>query len=195
MWIQSSIFALFLCQLMSTPLASGSPLLDADSGLRFGANSPWYVTSAVQLGLHSIDRPSGELDLSSIGQGFYFALGRPVMPILSLETALDFWFTDEEDENPVDHALLHDFHFSGISLGVNAIFHLPGVQGPYAKIGRHCWGASVYDTLDIWDGSGCSNLFGGGAYFGPSGHGYFMELSRIRYERVDSWFMTAGLRF
>lgn len=161
----------------------------------FNLDSPWYMVSAIQLGLHSLESDNEEVNLTSVGEGVYLAVGREVLPIMSFEVALDFWFNDEEEEDPVDHALLHDFHFAGISLGTNAIFHFPGGQGPYAKVGRHCWTASAYDAWDIWDGQGCSNLFGGGVVFGSQGKGFILEASRIRYKRVHSWFLTAGMKF
>ncbi|NVK39176.1 MAG: hypothetical protein HWE18_14710 [Gammaproteobacteria bacterium] len=181
-----------LCCVSLSSWGDRSDLLMAGQDMQLDA--PWYTVSAIQLGLHSLDTDNEEVDLTSVGEGVYFAIGRPVLPIMSLEVGVDFWFNDEEDEDPVDHAVLHDFHFAGISVGTNAIFHFPGGEGPYAKVGRHCWSASAYDAWNVWNGNGCSNLFGGGLFFGE-GKGFFLEATRTRYKRVHSWFLSAGIKF
>jgi len=167
---------------------------------RGSTRGPMYLSSSVKLGLHN---RNGEYDSSprSAGRGLSFALGTTVLPILSVEVAVNMWFPgDEEDEEDNrylsngGYTFITGYEFAGISIGTNALLHFPG-EGPYAKFGRHCWSASVYETLDVWDGSGCSNTVGGGILFGQNGRGYFFEANRIRYKRVDSWFLTAGLRF
>lgn len=157
-----------------------------------------YLSSSVKLGLHS---RNGKYDSNSrsAGEGVSFALGATMLPILSVEVALNMWFPSDEEEDDRyssngGYIFLTGYEFAGISIGTNVLLHFPN-DGPYAKFGRHCWSASVYETLDVWDGSGCSNTVGGGILFGQKGRGYFLEANRIRYKRVDSWFLTAGLRF
>jgi len=154
-----------------------------------------YATGSYKIGLHHFE--TSDEGLSSYGSGFSFSVGHKVLPILSAELAFNLWSVDEEENetNTIEHHLLHDFHFHGISLGANAILHLPNVQGPYFKVGRHCWSASVEDVVNLWDGAGCSNLSGLGVYFGPKGSGFLIEYNYIRYDVVSSSFLNLGIRF
>ncbi|MFY0641649.1 MAG: hypothetical protein JXR16_11425 [Bermanella sp.] len=159
--------------------------------------APVYFASSAKLGLHNRDAEYNSRS-NSVGEGLSFAIGASVLPILSVEVALNMWFPDEEDEEDEylsngGHTFLNTYEFSGISIGSNILLHFPN-SGPYAKFGRHCWSANVYETLDVWNGTGCSNTIGGGILFGKNSRGYFIETNRIRYKQVDSWFLTVGFR-
>lgn len=159
---------------------------------------PVYFSTSAKLGLHDRDAEHNSRS-KSVGEGLSFALGTRMLPILSVEVALNMWFPDEEDEEDQyssngGHTFFSSYEFAGISIGTNALLHFPN-EGPYAKFGRHCWSANVYETLDVWNGTGCSNTIGGGILFGKKNRGYFFEANRIRYKQVDSWFLTAGVRF
>lgn len=154
--------------------------------LSFGASSVLaesaaYFSAAGNVSIHNMDKTEEDKQISS-GDGLSLALGVEMLPILSFEVEASAWYPRENEE--------YDFTFVGMSIGSNAVLHFPKV-GPYAKFGRHCWGVSVTETPDSWDGSGCSNSMAGGILF----DGYFFEVSRKRYKKVDSWFFSAGVRF
>lgn len=185
------------CLMLSPAWAQDvSPFLDYEP--RGSTKGPVYLSGSMKLGLHN---RNGEYysGSRSVGEGLSFALGARVLPVLSVEVALNMWFPDNEDDDSKyssngGYTFLTRYEFAGISVGTNVLLHFPN-SGPYAKFGRHCWSASVYETLDVWDGSGCSNSIGGGILFGKKGRGYFFEANRIRYKQIDSWFLTAGVRF
>ena len=161
--------------------------------LLMGISSAWaqpsgvgvYKTLSLKAGLYRMDQGDEGWHVSS-GEAASAGVGFSVLPILSLEVVGNVWYPREQD--------VHDFEFAGISLGSNALLHFPN-EGPYVKFGRHCWSANVFNAINLWDCSGCSNTLGGGILFGRWDSGYFFEASRIRYREVDSWFFTGGVRF
>lgn len=148
-------------------------------------DSSIYKTMAIKLGFYRMDQGEEGWHVSS-GEAVSAGIGLEVLPILAVEVNASAWYPRGNDE--------YDFNFAGLSIGTNALLQLPS-GGPYAKFGRHCWSANAFHAVNIWDGSGCSNTIGGGLLFNDNGSIYFVEGSRIRFKRVDSWFLAAGVRF
>lgn len=161
--------------------------------LLVGTSSSWaqpsgvgaYKTLSLKTGLYRMEQGDEGWHVSA-GEAASAGVGFSVLPILSLEMVGNVWYPREQEH--------YDFEFAGISLGSNVLLHFPN-EGPYVKFGRHCWRANVFNAINLWDGSGCSNMLGGGILFGRWDSGYFFEASRIRYRDVDSWFFTGGVRF
>lgn len=144
-----------------------------------------YKTVSIKMGFYRMDQGDEGWHVSS-GEALSAGLGIEVLPILALEVNTSAWYPAENEE--------YDFKFAGLSIGSNLVLQLPG-EGPYAKFGRHCWSANAFQAVNIWSGSGCSNTVGGGWLFNETGTVFFIESNRIRYKEVDSWFLTAGVRF
>lgn len=160
-----------------------------------------YMETSVGLAFYNIEIDENS-SVSSLGEYAGFSIGQSFKHSLSASVSMRLWNTsDEEDsEADVNHALLHDFHFAGISLGAEAQIFLPLQRnGPYAKFGRHCWGASAEDALNIWSGSGCSNIAGGGILIegasSDGASGLFAEVLLTRFKIVHSWMLVLGARF
>lgn len=144
-----------------------------------------YKTVSIKMGFYRMDQGDEGWQVSS-GEAISAGVGIEVLPILALEINGNAWYPRENEQ--------YDFHFAGMSIGTNVLLQLPG-EGPYAKFGRHCWSANVFDVVDIYNGSGCSNTLGGGLLLKNNQHTFFLEANRIRFKRVDSWFLSAGVRF
>lgn len=159
-----------------------------------------FIESSVGVSFHSIDL-GDDTQVISTGEYFSLSAGMKMKHTLSVSGSLRLWSTEEEDDHgdAVEHALFHDFHFTGISMGVDAQLFLPALaQGPYLKGGRHCWSANVSEVFNIWDGSGCSNLFGAGVLWNTNKHtdsGMFTEVLLTRFKYVNSWMLAVGVRF
>ena len=149
------------------------------------ADLPVYKTMAIKLGFYRMGQGEEGWHVSS-GEAVSAGVGIELLPILAVEVNASAWYPRENEE--------YDFNFAGLSIGTNALLQLPG-GGPYAKFGRHCWSVNAFHAVNIWNGSGCSNTIGGGLLFNNNGSIYFVEGSRIRFKRVDSWFLSAGVRF
>ncbi|MGR6870968.1 hypothetical protein ACU6U9_01375 [Pseudomonas sp. HK3] len=149
-------------------------------------NSSVYNTFSVKFGAHSVST-TNEGDKFSSGNSISLGMGLQLLPILSLEAEASAWYPRGGEE--------HDFIFSGVSLGSNVVLHFPDV-GPYAKFGVHCWVGNAMDTLDDWDtSSGCSDATGGGVLLKNNSYYYFFEINRTHYKQIDSWLLTAGVKF
>ncbi|GAA6134152.1 hypothetical protein NBRC116188_09410 [Oceaniserpentilla sp. 4NH20-0058] len=158
-------------------------------------NKVWFGSASYLIGHHSY-KPEDEV-LSSYTSGINLTAGIHLLPIASIESAFTFWLdSDEEEDNLEDsitHSIFHDFHFEGASVGVNGIIHLPIKNSPFVKFGRHCWSLEANEVLNIWDGSGCSNLSGAGITLGKKMSGLRLELNYIRYKEVKTMFFSIGL--
>ena len=164
------------------------------------ANENKFVEGGVGVGFHNIALTNGG-EVSSISEFLRFSGGVKLKHTLSLSGSLRIWNTGEEDDNgdAVNHALFHDFHFTGISMGAEAQLFLPSLaQGPYIKGGRHCWVASVREVFNLWNASGCSNLVGTGILIQNSAGNkgsYFAEVILTEFKYVNSWMLVGGVRF
>lgn len=163
------------------------------------AQSQPFLESSIGAAFHTVE-VSETSSLTSVGEYVSFSAGVQAKSTLSLSMSLRLWSTeDDEDQSDIDHAFLHDFHFTGISLGVETQVFIPSfAQGPYVKLGRHCWAVDVVEVINIWDGSGCSNIAGVGWLWNPDrsyAKGMFTEITTTRFKYVDSWMLIAGVRF
>lgn len=159
-----------------------------------------FIESSIGVSFHSIDL-GGDTQVVSTGEYLSLSVGSQMKHTLSLSGSLRLWSTEEEDDqgDAVKHALFHDFHFTGISLGLDAQLFLPALaEGPYLKGGRHCWTANVREVFNIWNGSGCSNLVGAGFLVkgvNANNGAYFGEVLLTRFQYVNSWMLVGGVRF
>jgi hypothetical protein len=158
-----------------------------------------FIESSIGVSFHRIEL-GDDTQVVSTGEYFSLSVGSKMKHTLSLSGSLRLWNTEEDDQgDAVEHALFHDFHFTGISLGLDAQFFLPALaEGPYLKGGRHCWTANVREVFDIWSGSGCSNLVGAGFLVkgaNASKGAYFGEVLLTRFQYVHSWMLVGGVRF
>lgn len=164
------------------------------------SRSSLYSEGSLGVAFYDIDVDE-DSSITSVGEYASLSIGQRFKHTLAAQLSLRVWNT-EDDDNPnqdITHVLFHDFHFAGISLGAEAQFFLPTLgEGPYAKIGRHCWAVAVEDIFNIWNGSGCSNIAGGGFLFntaGNEGSGVFAEVLLTRFKFVNSWMLVGGVRF
>ncbi len=162
-----------------------------------GQSKP-IVETSLGVGIYNIKLQSDpDLSISSVGEYAGLSFGYSLGHTLNVMSTVRIW--SAEDEQEVDHALLHDFHFAGLSLGIDAQMYLPSLSnGPYGKVGRHCWVASVYEAFNIWDGSGCSNILAGGISWKSDNElagDNFFELMLTRFKYVRSWMFIVGHRF
>lgn len=151
-----------------------------------------YLSMGAKIGLNHLDIETRDrIDLVGQSQGLQLALGKEILPILSVEISANIWLSNlKGDEDANEHELIHDFHFSGASLGVNTLVYFSRNIGPYGKLGFHCWGGSGFSRFELWGDVGCSELVGAGFSSG----GKFYEVSHIRFHEVNSWFFTVGSR-
>ena len=161
-----------------------------------------YVETSLGVAFHSLeleDKP--DVSATSTGEYASLSLGYALKHTLNIATTLRFWNTPtdkEEEEEYLEHALFHDFHFGGLSMGIDAQFFIPSLaRGPYLKTGRHCWAASITQTFDVWNGSGCSNIAGAGLSWESSAAGgtNFVEIVLTRFKKLNSWMLVTGHRF
>jgi len=157
-----------------------------------------YVESSLGVAFHSLElQEKPDVSATSTGEYASLSLGYALKHTMNIATTLRFWNTDQEEDYS-DHALFHDFHFGGLSMGLDAQFFIPSLdRGPYVKAGRHCWAASISQTLDVWSGSGCSNIAAAGFSWESSGAGgaNFVEMALTRFKKLNSWMLVAGHRF
>ncbi len=161
-----------------------------------------YVETSLGVAFHSLELEE-KPDVSSTSTGEYasLSLGYALKHTLNIATTLRFWNTPsdkEGEEESSGHALFHDFHFGGLSVGIDTQFFIPSLdRGPYVKAGRHCWAASISQTFDVWSGSGCSNIAGAGLSWESSTAGgtNFVEVTLTRFKKLNSWMLVAGHRF
>ncbi|MEH6348223.1 MAG: hypothetical protein V7785_24210 [Bermanella sp.] len=157
-----------------------------------------YVETSLGVAFHSLElEEKPDASATSTGEYASLSLGYALKHTLNIATTLRFWNTDPEEEYS-EHALFHDFHFGGLSVGVDAQFFIPSLmRGPYIKAGRHCWAASISQTFDVWSGSGCSNIAGAGLSWESSTAGgtNFVEIALTRFKKLNSWMLVAGHRF
>lgn len=164
------------------------------------ANESHFVDGAIGVGFHDIQLNGGG-EVSSISEFLRVSAGVTLKHTLSVSGSLRLWNTGEEDDNgdAIEHALFHDFHFTGVSMGAEAQLFLPSLaQGPYVKGGRHCWVASVREVFNLWNASGCSNLVGTGVLMNNNAGGkeaYFAEVLFTEFKYVHSWMLAVGVRF
>ncbi len=157
-----------------------------------------YVETSLGVAFHSLelqDKP--DMSATSTGEYASLSMGYALKHTLNIATTLRFWNTDQEEEYS-EHALFHDFHFGGLSMGVDAQFFIPSLdRGPYVKAGRHCWAASISQTFDVWSGSGCSNIVAAGLSWESStaDGANFVEVALTRFKKLNSWMLVAGHRF
>lgn len=161
--------------------------------------SPQFVETSFGFAAHSIEARDGG-SLTSTGEYLNLSAGLQLKHTLSMSSSLRIWSTEEDtQEDSIEHTLFHNFHFAGISLGVEGQMFLPTLkQGPYAKVGRHCWAVGVSQFFNIWDGSGCSNIVGGGWMLNAQDEAKvrpFFEVMLTRFKYVNSWMLIAGARF
>jgi|GEM_PF-2975200 len=164
-------------------------------------NASPFMDTSVGLAFYNIEVDENS-SISSVGEYAGFSIGQRFKHSLAASLSMRLWNTSDEDDGDADvnHALLHEFHFAGISLGAEAQIFLPlQSHGPYAKFGRHCWGASAEDVLNVWSGSGCSNIAGGGILMeganSDGASGLFAEVLLTRFKFVHSWMLVFGARF
>ena len=159
-----------------------------------------FIETSIGAAFHEINLSDGSR-VSTLGEYFSVSAGLRPRHTLSVSGSFRLWSTEEEDDrgDAVEHALFHDFHFTGLSLGLDAQLFLPLMdQGPYVKVGRHCWAVNVQEVFNIWNGNGCSNLLGGGVLLNGdhSNRGaFFAEVLLTRFKHVSSWMLAAGVRF
>ena len=157
-----------------------------------------YVETSLGVAFHSLElQEKPDVSATSTGEYASLSLGYALKHTMNIATTLRFWNTDQEEDYS-DHALFHDFHFGGLSMGLDAQFFIPSLdQGPYVKGGRHCWAASISQTLDVWSGSGCSNIAAAGLSWESSTAGgtNFVEIALTRFKKLNSWMLVAGHRF
>ncbi len=161
-----------------------------------------YVETSLGVAFHSLElQEKPDVSTTSTGEYASLSLGYALKHTLNIATTLRFWNTptdQEGEEDHLEHALFHDFHFGGLSMGVDAQFFIPSLdRGPYIKAGRHCWAASISQTFDVWSGSGCSNIAGAGLSWESSAAGgtNFVEIDLTRFKKLNSWMLVAGHRF
>ncbi len=160
------------------------------------AEQALYVETSLGVAFHSFELDETP-DASAIGEYASLSMGYSLKHTLNMATSLRFWNTNKEEEYS-EHALFHDFHFGGLSMGIDAQFFIPSLdRGPYVKAGRHCWAASISQTFDVWNGSGCSNIAGAGIMWDSSNSGSanFVEVILTRFKKLNSWMLVAGHRF
>lgn len=141
-----------------------------------------------------------ESAIRTVGQYLNLSFGERFKHSLSGAVSLRLWsardFADEDDD---DYEL--ESHVFGVSVGVEGQIFLPSMNhGPYARLGRHCWAMSLINMINVWDGSGCSNIVGGGILLAPEpgdkdGSGTFYEVVLTRFEQLHSWMFVVGRRF
>lgn len=157
-----------------------------------------YVETSLGVAFHSLeleDKP--DMSATSTGEYASLSMGYALIHTLNIATTLRFWNTDQEEEYS-EHALFHDFHFGGLSMGIDAQLFIPSLaRGPYVKAGRHCWAASISQTFDVWNGSGCSNIAGAGlSWQSNATEGtHFVEIVLTRFKKLNSWMLVTGHRF
>lgn len=157
-----------------------------------------FIETSVGVGFHSIDL--GQTEAISTTEYLSLSTGVEWKHTLNLAGSFRLWSTEEEShQNNTHHVLFHDFHFTGVSVGLDAQLFIPSLaQGPYVKAGRHCWAANVSDVFNIWDGNGCSNLLGGGVLWKSEGvekGAFFTEVLTTRFKYVSSWMLAIGYHF
>jgi len=161
-----------------------------------------YVETSLGVAFHSLElQEKPDVSTTSTGEYASLSLGYALKHTLNIATTLRFWNTptdQEGEEDHLEHALFHDFHFGGLSMGIDAQFFIPSLaRGPYVKAGRHCWAASISQTFDVWNGSGCSNIAGAGLSWESSAVGgtNFVEITLTRFKKLNSWMLVTGHRF
>ncbi len=161
-----------------------------------------YVESSLGVAFHSLElQEKPDVSATSTGEYASLSLGYALKHTLNIATTLRFWNTPtdkEGEEEYSEHALFHDFHFAGLSMGVDAQLFIPSLaRGPYIKAGRHCWAASITQTFDLWNGSGCSNIAGAGlSWQSNATEGtHFVEVVLTRFKKLNSWMLVTGHRF
>lgn len=157
-----------------------------------------FIETSVGVGFHSIDL--GETEAISTTEYLSLSTGIELQHTLNLAGSFRIWSTEEEsNQDNARHVLFHDFHFTGVSVGVDAQLFTPSLaQGPYIKAGRHCWAANVSEVFNIWDGNGCSNLVGGGVLWknGNAERGaFFTEVLLTRFKYVNTWMLAFGYHY
>lgn len=157
-----------------------------------------FTETSIGMALHSID-VSPSSGISTLGEYMGFSMGIEAKHTLSVMGSVRLWNTEDDEDDPAQHIFLHDFHFTGLSVGLDGQFFLPTLnKGPYLKIGRHCWSANVSQIFNIWNGNGCSNLAGAGLMLGGTEGEegkIFAEVLLTRFEYINSWMLAVGMRF
>jgi len=161
-----------------------------------------YVESSLGVAFHSFElQEKPDVSATSTGEYASLSLGYALKHTLNIATTLRFWNTPsdkEGEEESSEHALFHDFHFGGLSMGVDAQFFIPSLdRGPYVKAGRHCWAVNISQTFNVWNGSGCSNIAGAGLSWESRAAGgtNFVEIALTRFKKLNSWMLVTGHRF
>ena len=176
--------------------------LSALYGQGLQAEESVYFESSLGVAFHSLELDQKpDVATTSVGEYGSLSLGYALKHTLNITTTLRFWNTSEDEEGEEtssEHALFHDFHFAGLSMGIDAQLFIPSLaRGPYIKAGRHCWAASITQTFDLWNGSGCSNIAGAGlSWESTTTDGtHFVEMALTRFKNLNSWMLVAGHRF
>ena len=157
------------------------------------------MEGSVGMALHELHIDE-ESSIKSAGQYLNLSFGQRFKHSLSGAVSLRAWGAKDYGEEDDDEYELKS-HVFGVSLGVEGQVFMPTFNhGPYAKFGRHCWGVSLINALDIWDGSGCSNIIGAGILLMPEvgdkdGSGTFYEVVLTRFKQLHSWMFVVGRRF
>jgi hypothetical protein len=170
--------------------------------LTVAGNSVWaeskpIVEASIGVGFHEIEIGNNS-SVTSVSEHLSFSLGYQLKNTLGLMGSFRFWNTEDNDGNDHSHQnVFHDFHFAGVSVGIDAQLFLPfQTQGPYIKAGHHCWTARAWEVINIFNDSGCSKLFGAGVLWNAeAGKSIFTEVFVTRFETVESWMLVVGGRF
>jgi hypothetical protein len=146
--------------------------------------------------VHNLNANTNKAGNSS-GKYLGLSIGYELKHTLTLMSSIRLWHEDEDEEG--SNGIFHDFNFTGLSLGLDAQFFLPGLsRGPYVKAGHHCWTAHVWQSLNPFNDTGCSKLLGAGFLWEDSselGGSAFTEILITRFERIESWVLVYGHRF
>lgn len=173
--MQGSKFVHVLFFLLFIPSSAALPVMEGSVGVAF----------------HELNIDE-ETSIRTVGEYINLSFGQRFKHSLSASVSFRAWGTDEDEFE-------HDVF--GVSLGVEGQVFVPSFNhGPYAKFGRHCWGISLIHTVDLWDGSGCSNIVGAGLLLktdpgDKDGSGMFFEVVLTRFKQLHSWMFAAGRRF
>jgi hypothetical protein len=159
------------------------------------AESKPIVEAGIGVGFHTIELGNNSTT-TSVSEHLSFSLGYKLKHTLGIMGSFRFWNSEDSDSNG-SQATFHDFHFTGLSVGLDAQLFLPmQTQGPYAKAGHHCWTANAWDVINIFNDNGCSKLAGAGILWSmEANRSIYTEVLITRFKQVKSWMLVIGGRF
>jgi len=102
---------------------------------------------------------------------------------------------------PFNDQTADDNKFSAFSVGWQVTAHLPvrgfdkAPIGPFARVGRHCWSASIRQSFTRWEDSGCSMMYSAGvSLIDEVNRSVYLEAMKTDFGDVESFGLMVSVR-